>query len=281
VILLCAGILHGMDPITIAGGGLAVLGSKEVIGKLLGPTAEYLGAELRTYTEKGVTNLRRIFEHGVRRAGASLEEPGQVPPKVLKNILTEGYFCEDELGAEYFGGVIAASRTGISRDDRGAAIVALIARLSTYQLRAHYVFYTALKNLYDGSKVNLGRADDCTNACVFFSTEAFFEAMDFSVREDVNAIVPHILFGLSKEGLISPFWAARDPAGLREILGVHAPQTGIVVIPATLGVELFYWAYGLGNRRPSDFFQPEILFEPLAEIELPAAGVEKVGKNPS
>jgi hypothetical protein len=208
-----------------------------------------------------------------------LDEPGQVPPKVLKNILTEGYFCEDELGAEYFGGVMAASRTGVSRDDRGAAMVALIARLSTYQLRAHYIFYTALKTLYDGSAVNLGRTDDCTNAFVFFPTETFFRAMDFDVGEDAQALVPHIMFGLSKEDLISPFWAARDPDGIREVLALHVAQTGIVFAPASLGVELYYWAHGCGNRRLIDFLQPELSFERLAEI-VPPQGFEKAGKIP-
>jgi hypothetical protein len=117
-----------MDPLTVAGTGLAVLGSKEVIVKLLGPTADYIGTGLRHYTEKGAVNLRRIFANGVRKVGPSLEQEGQVPPKVLKGILTDGYFCEDELGAEYFGGLLASSRSVVARDDRGAAIIALIGR---------------------------------------------------------------------------------------------------------------------------------------------------------
>jgi hypothetical protein len=103
-----------MDAPFAIGGGLAILGSKEIIVKILGPTAEYIGGELRSYTEKGAANLRRIFTNTEKKLGARLDQPGQVPPKVLKNVLNEGYFCEDELAAEYFGGVLASSRSGIS-----------------------------------------------------------------------------------------------------------------------------------------------------------------------
>src|SRR6266496_693093 len=113
--------------------GIAILGtaigSAKIVEKLLGPTADYLGTGLRSWTEKRVENTRRIFTHAAKLLGDRLESPGSVPPKVLKGILDDGSFCDDELSAEYFGGVLASSRTGVSRDDRGASFTALLGRL--------------------------------------------------------------------------------------------------------------------------------------------------------
>lgn len=258
-----------MDPITVAGGGLAILGSKEIIEKLLGPTADYLGAELRTYAEKGVKNLRRVFDNGVRKVGSRLEEPGQVPPRVLKSLLTEGYFCEDELGAEYFGGVLASARTGVARDDRGAAIISLIARLSTYQLRAHYIFFTALKQLYGGSSANLGHGPDRNKSFVFFPVSAFLQAMDFDPSERGDALVGHILNGLCREGLISEHFGAGTPLIMKENFDLVVSEDGIVFTPGAIGVELYYWAHGCGNRGLHEFLQTSVSFEPLAGLSVP------------
>ena len=92
-----------MEPatgLTILGGAV---GSAKVIEKLLGPTADYLGGEIRNYTEKGLSNLGRVFSHATITLGKKIEDPGQVPPKVLKGTLEEGYFSEDQLSAQYFG----------------------------------------------------------------------------------------------------------------------------------------------------------------------------------
>jgi len=45
------------DPLTVAGAGLAVLGSKDVLTKILGPSADYIGGELASLIEKCNINL--------------------------------------------------------------------------------------------------------------------------------------------------------------------------------------------------------------------------------
>jgi len=104
--------------------------SAEILQKLLGPTADYLGGEIKSYTEKGLNyvrgrsekggkgeiksytekgleNITIIFKAAIKKLGSKIETDGQVPPRILKEILDEGYFCEDELASEYFGGVLA------------------------------------------------------------------------------------------------------------------------------------------------------------------------------
>ena len=118
-----------MDPAT----GLTILGSAvggaKLVEKLLGPTADYVGTGLKNWAEKRVTNASRIFEKAAEKLGSRIDEPGAVPPRVLKEILDEGLYCDDELTAEYFGGVLASSRSSISRDDRAASYLKLTSSL--------------------------------------------------------------------------------------------------------------------------------------------------------
>ena len=96
--------------------------SKDVVSRILGPTADYLGDEFREFTRKRMDNVGKIFSNAERKLGNKLHNPGQVPPKVLKTIINEGSYSDDDIAVEYFGGVLASSRTDVSRDDRGARL---------------------------------------------------------------------------------------------------------------------------------------------------------------
>jgi len=129
-----------VDPISTIGlGAVSAYLAKDALQKLLGPTAEYLGDGLRYLTRRRIENIGRIFQKAGAKLGDRIEAPGEVPPRVLKTVLNEGSYCDDELAAEYFGGVLASSRTDTGRDDRGARIGKLLDGLSTYQIRAHYL----------------------------------------------------------------------------------------------------------------------------------------------
>ncbi|MGL6598005.1 hypothetical protein ACSZOB_09650 [Aeromonas veronii] len=104
-----------MDPITSVGAGLAVIGSKDLLIKILGPTADYVGGEIQGLVEKCNINLDNIFVKANKKLGARAEEDGVVSPRVLKHVLDEGRFCDNELTAEYYAGVLAASKEGANK----------------------------------------------------------------------------------------------------------------------------------------------------------------------
>src|SRR5262245_36922667 len=124
------------------GTGLSIVGSAKLLEKLLGPTAEYIGEGVKSWTERRVANVDRILHKAATKLGGKIDQPGIVPARVVCGILDKGSFCEDELCAEYFGGVLASSKSGSPRDDRGASYAALLGRLSTYQIRRIIVFIT-------------------------------------------------------------------------------------------------------------------------------------------
>ena len=74
---------------------------------------------------KVLTTWLVIFKHAETTLGTKIDEPGQVPPKVLKEILLEGYFCDDELSARVLRrGLGLLSERGNSRRSAGLPLLA-------------------------------------------------------------------------------------------------------------------------------------------------------------
>lgn len=233
-----------MEPSAIVGAGIAVLGSKDLLNKLLGPTADYVGGEIRGLVEKCNVNLDNIFRNAAEKAGKRLNDPGVVNPRVLKSVINEGRFREDTLSAEYFGGILAASRTSDGRDDRGAVLLETVNHLSCYQLRFHFVVYLAFNRLFQREPINLGDAHELRTMKLFVPLRTFSDVMRFEEGEVPGTILSHCLAGLSKECLIGEDCIS----GTKEFLEKHkypAAEDGIVVSPTLHGSELFVWAVGM------------------------------------
>jgi len=246
-----------MEPET----GLAILGSAvgaaKLVEKILGPTSEYIGGGLRTWTELRVHNVARIFTKAKEKLGERIEESGAVPPRVLKEVLAEGSYCDDPLTAEYFGGVLASSRTQISRDDRGAHWSSLVAQLSVYQVRSHFLIYRAICDRFAGKDFKFNM-DDRPKLSVLLPISSYCSSMDFSHEElnQLSLLLNHSFFGLRKEGLIESF-VYGEQAHLKKRLGADSnppEEGGVWVAPSALGAELFLWAHGQGHLAPSALF---------------------------
>jgi hypothetical protein len=250
--------------------GLTILGSAvggaKVVEKLLGPTSEYVGVGLKNWTERRVENVKRIFSSAAESLGEKIDQPGSVPPKVLKEVLEEGSFNDDRLACEYFGGVLASSRTPTSRDDRGASLMKLVSDLTTYQIRTHYIFYAATKKVFDGQELSLGNEEHRQKCSMFLSLTAYFQMMEFGPNEDLSTILTHSTFGLYQHGLIGNFEFAGQDQLKKKF--PHIKEGGIQFIPTARGVELFMWACGLGSVPPTGFLQTGTKIPEKAGIRL-------------
>jgi len=266
-----------------AGTALTILGSAvggaatgaKIVEKILGPTADYLGAGIKNWTERRVNNVGKIFSKAQQKLGSKIDDPGSVPPKVLKAVLDDGSFCEDTIGVEYFGGVLASARTENSRDDRAVTYLSLINRLSTYQLRTHYLLYQTLKMTLKDKSSNQRINQSVLE--LYIPENVYDEAMDFLESENKEIIVDHSIVGLSKEGLISDCVYgdvdtmqahSRTPIGPFQLSYRYnlerVTEGGIVFQPTALGFELFFWAHGKTDFQFHDFLNPEIDF-PIIE----------------
>lgn len=263
------------------GTGLIILGSAigsaKLVEKILGPTAEYLGEGLKEFTEKSINNIKRIFVNAKEKLGDRIDQPGRVSPKVLKGILQEGSFCEDELSAEYFGGVLASSKSNIIRDDRGAAFIALLSRLTTYQIRSHFIFYHVIKQLFNGENLKPNFPEDRIAMETFISINEYIEGMEFSEKENQGEIFVHVMNGLEREFLIEPIFHSGPARRLTEFWK-DVKEPGIIFTPSAYGVELFMWGYGYGAVHISKFLNTNIKFPLEAKISIPKNAV-RIGKE--
>lgn len=246
-----------MEPVTIAGAGLAVWGSKDLMTKLLGPTADYIGGEAKNFVEKCNINLDSIFKNATQKLGDRIETEGGVNPRVLKHVVDEGRFCEDELTAEYYGGILASSRSGNGRDDRGVTLLATIKDLSVYQLRFHYLVYSVINRLYKGNDFNIGDRSDCRKMSVFIPLRVYQKAMAFTPEEDPRTILSHVLFGLSKHDLIHSEFTSGETEYLQKLIP-QISESGIMLAPTLPGAELFLWAVGLSGASGREILNVDI-----------------------
>lgn len=238
----------------ITGSGLATALGAKLLYDVCGPTAQYLGGELASYTEIGLKNLQRIFENAAQRISILNKEGGQIPSRVLKNALSEGYFCEDEIQAAYLGGVLASAKGPVTRDDRAVSYSSIISSLSSYQLRTHCILYSALLRVEQQKFSDVFRFLYTHGVTVSIRESDYQSAMDFSAAEQPDIIAEHSFVGLEKRGL--------SEGGFRVVLPRPPFNDSEIPFryfyPTTLGVELFLWGQGFGGLG-LDGYSPELV----------------------
>jgi hypothetical protein len=265
------------EPITTIGlGAIAAYIGKDGLEKLLGPTADYLGGGLKEFTQKRMENIGKIFKNADEKLGHKREQPGIIPPKVLKTIMNDGSFNDDSLAVEYFGGVLASSRTEHGRDDRGARMAKLVDGLSTYQLRTHYLIYSTIKEIFQ-NKSYLFNMDDRPKMEIFLPFKNYAKAMSFGPEELNNndAFLRHTFFGLANDGLIENNFLYGSEEHMKKKVPT-ADDGGIICQPSALGAELFLWALGCGDHglnyifsekcQPSVEGMPNVVVNTIAVI---------------
>ncbi len=160
-------------------------------------------------------------------------------------------------------------------------MVAMISRMSTYQLRAHYIFYSVAKKLLDAKKCNIGLEEVRRELQILIPWREFASAMDFSKEEDRTLILRHIMDGLEKEMLIGNFetWAygAGDFLGSR--FQEEFEKTGVTFCISALGVELFLWTQGKGERKIVDFCEKDIEQNTIEALSIPCSATLSKNKR--
>ncbi|WP_440999814.1 hypothetical protein [Fodinibius sp. SL11] len=259
------------------GTGLAVFGSAKLVEKLLGPTVEYMGEGLKDLAEKRVNNVKRIFNVAHKQLGERIDEDGRVPPRVLKGVLEEGSFVEDELSAQYFGGVLAASRSKFKNDDRGTSFISLITKLSSYQLHLHFILYNLLRKEFLDKRLNIASQEHRRKLRLYIDLFSLENSFNISSSQQFETILQHSAFGLNRETLIEDFAFGKP----KDLLSYYSEpektdikNRSFVFTPSAFGVELFLWAHGEANTALDWFLSRTVELECYKDIELP----KKFGK---
>lgn len=214
---------------------------------LLGPSAMVVGSRLANATAWSLDNVERMFKRATERSNGSAEP---VNPRVLARTVDEAAVSDDEVMAEYLGGVLASSRTPNGKDDRGVAFVSKVERLSSSTLALHYACYAYAALVLAGQDVNPQEETKLQPHRVFVPLDDIFASARLT---EVTALT-HGLFALSDAGLLTAF-VSGGVDHLRENEVPHAQQPGLLYQLTFAGIELFMWGMGLGQRPAGDFFQ--------------------------
>lgn len=167
-------------------------GSAWAARKLFGGSLDVVGEALERWTRSRLENVGRITENALKKSGSDLERPGVVPARVAMRVFDEGSYSDDDVVIEYLGGVLASSRTPQGRDDRGNTWTKLVAGLSTYELRYHYICYRLLReHLVGNVDVNLHDMALVAGFAVHISTTEMDAAMAFEADENPQVIRDH------------------------------------------------------------------------------------------
>lgn len=240
---------------------------KPLAKKLFGPTADYLGDGLKKLTEKRLKNINLIVKNATDKSGSNLDEDGLIPPKVLKGIIGDGSYSENFIEVEYLGGVLASSRSNMNRDDRGNTFISVINSLSSYDLRAHYIFYHAFKNVYNDSGIVLASgAVRKVSECII-PQDVFFVAMDYTDDEDQDLINTSIMTNLARTGLINDNYK-HGRLNLDQSIIPNVPSHGMLFSATLFGIELFMRVYNKINVQVSKFLDDEVSFDIDSQILL-------------
>jgi hypothetical protein len=266
-----------------------LLGPSSLALKMLGPTADYFGQGMRSLAETRVNNIRSIFNKAECKTDASALLPsGAVAPRVLAGIMGDGSYVTDELFQDYFGGVLLSSHSESGRDDRSSTYVQLLSRLSSYQIKAHYLLYCAARAAcLSLPEVELSDVAGRERVGDFFLRfPQFFFTLDLSDDEmgNLQALLNHAFVGLHREGLIGARWHfstdAENVSGSIAGQGHVYTRGGLVYRISPFGIELFCAAHGFSGESASTFTDPDSNFEAGMSTSIETMTAERIAIFP-
>ena len=157
-----------------------------VLKKILGPAAEDLGEDIRRMYKAGAEKLLAA----TRRKIKNLDDGKQANLRVTYDVLWNGACTDDEVCAEYFGGVLASCRSEDGKDDSNIQFSSVIRSLSSSQLRLHYFIYNVLNKMFVARKlgVNVALSSEIQEHSVYLSPEELLARHQIKIDTDFNIL---------------------------------------------------------------------------------------------
>jgi hypothetical protein len=197
--------------------------------KAFGPALTEIGEDLKKVYAKG---RDKIVAAAYRKVKDS-EDGKQANLRVTRDVLWNGALSEDEVCAEYFGGILATSRSSGGKDDDAIHFVDVIKSLSARQLRLHYVLYHSINQLLvtGGKPVNIAQGSEIQAQEVWFVGQ---ELVNLDLRINTDFSILH------RQGLLYQYKTDAHVAGNK---GLFYSQAS----PTTFGVLLYAVAHNRFN----------------------------------
>jgi hypothetical protein len=219
-------LLRACEALSLNIGG--ALAAKPLLEKLLGPSFEYVGrATADLLARYGNINLQSIFR---RTAELRTEHAASVVnPRVLKVVIEEGAFAEDEVAQLYFAGLLATAMGSPDGED-ALTFLSIVKNLSASQIRMHDTYYSTKRSCHL-----------CYSVEPEIDRELFITYDFLPYADPSRRWLRHVALGLSREGLIEPEY---DLSAHHYIPALDEDYDGIIMKGTNLGAELFLWVHG-------------------------------------
>lgn len=222
------------------------------VKKLLGPALNEIGKDLKALYKIG---RDKIIVAATRKV--NLEDGQRANLRVARDVFFNGSFTDEAICAEYFGGILAASRSEDGKNDSGVFYVDIIKSMSSGQLKMHYIIYRTLnKELVANEQkktLNPGMESELHREKLFFPLIKIIEQFR---NEDMGSI----LHGLHAKNLIGSFQTQNYK------LENNKEMSYFEVQPTPLGIQLF----AIANNMFSDWLKFSVVdFGDFDEVVLP------------
>lgn len=213
-----------VDENTIISG--AIVASGGYVGtKLFGSVLATMGDDINKLYVKG----RDLIVEAATKKIENPEDGKKVNIRAARDVLWNGAITEDEVCAEYFGGMLAASRSEDGKDDGVVHYIDTIKAMSARQLELHYVIYKSWQTLLNetGKSINVAQSLEI-NTCKIFFAGSELKKRHLPFDRDLT-----VLYRL---GLLSEYKYDYH------VVGEHA-FSYVQISPTTFGVLLFAIAH--------------------------------------
>ena len=248
------------------------LGIKDALLRVLGPTLDDWGEDFKAkMAQHRNKNFAKIIEAADRRIrNNSIPNINEINNTILSETYVNSTIFDGAVYAEYCGGVLASSKMH-NKNDIGQSILKLIYRLSSYELRFHYLYYMILSNKFKGKEINLGDESYADLCGIYISESDVVKSMEFSEEEiqNKNVIFDMCMTSLVREKLIGSMYAYAQKGSMIE--DSKMPEDGFFIRPTSTGANLFLWGTGYGMSPASEIFSEKKDFTILSQIYIPEA----------
>lgn len=200
-----------------------------VIQKLLGPAFDEIGNDLKELYSVGKDKILTV---AIRKS--NINDNKRANLRVARDVFWNGSFTDDSICAEYFGGILASSRSNDGKDDSGIYSTDIIKSLSSNQLKLHYMIYHSINKLWltmpsEKERPNVGIDSNLAQFIIWFFTKEL-EKFDISIEKDLIALHNNGLVGMRFESQYHK---------LENEKVVHYTM----ITPSTLGIQLYAVAH--------------------------------------
>jgi hypothetical protein len=203
----------------------AIAAGGYVGAKLFGTALATMGDDINKLYAKGRDKIVEVATKKIDNP----EDGRTVNLRAARDVLWNGAITDDEVCAEYFGGMLAAARSEDGKDDSVVHYVDTIKAMSARQLELHYVIYGAWQKMLvvEKSTINVASSNDVNDKKVVMA------GLELSNR---NLPYDRDLTVLNRLGLISTYKYETHVVGEKSLPYVE-------LTPTTFGVMLFAVAH--------------------------------------